>query len=269
MAFPIIPVIMAAAQIIGSIAQNRANKKAAERQNAANLDLAKYTFEQNQAAVDKQNAYNTPQMQMDRYNQAGLNPNLIYGQGSSGNQSGAPNFDTPSAIVPSPKVPIPDMLNMYQDFTMRQAQIDNIKAQTMNTNERTLTERFNAILRETQGKSAAFDLDTKDMLRPYSLTMKENAVRQQRIQFDKSLQEILNLRKDGLLKDLVGKQKSFDISTQETRRSLLSGELEAQRLRNMYSEMGVGQNDNFFIRLMSRFLSASQYGGQIFKPHRP
>lgn len=49
--------------------------------------------------IDKQNAYNTPAAQMQRFSDAGLNPNLIYGLGSNGNQpasgSVAPvDFDT-------------------------------------------------------------------------------------------------------------------------------------------------------------------------------
>lgn len=49
--------------------------------------------------IDKQNAYNTPAQQMQRFKDAGLNPNLVYGLGSSGDQpasgSIAPvDFDT-------------------------------------------------------------------------------------------------------------------------------------------------------------------------------
>lgn len=42
-----------------------------------------------------QNEYNTPLAQMQRYQQAGLNPNLIYGNGvsSAGNASGAPSYE--------------------------------------------------------------------------------------------------------------------------------------------------------------------------------
>lgn len=49
--------------------------------------------------IDKQNAYNTPANQMQRFAEAGLNPNLVYGLGNNGNQpasgSIAPvDFDT-------------------------------------------------------------------------------------------------------------------------------------------------------------------------------
>lgn len=47
-----------------------------------------------------QNEYNTPANQMKRFNDAGLNPNLIYGQGNPGNASGAPNFQVSAHTSP-------------------------------------------------------------------------------------------------------------------------------------------------------------------------
>lgn len=242
------------ASIIGGIIQNHANKKAAAKQNAANLELSKYTAEQNQASIDKQNAYNAPTNQLQRYTEAGLNPNLIYGSGaaSAGQQQSAAHMDTPSAIVPANRVPMLDAIGMYQDFQLKQASIDSLKAQTLNSNARTETERFNALLRESQGKTADFDLDTKDMLRPYSLQIKEQNVRQGRAQLDKTMQEISNLRKDQFLKELVAKQKQQDLSMFSGRRKLQDQSIRRGQLQNEYSEMGVGNNDNFFIRVLGR-----------------
>lgn len=54
-------------------------------------DLMKYQFDLNQLAVENQNRYNSPIAQMERLREAGLNPNLVYGNGVDGNQSSAPN----------------------------------------------------------------------------------------------------------------------------------------------------------------------------------
>lgn len=45
---------------------------------------------------DQMNAYNTPSAQMARYGAAGLNPNLIYGQGTPGNQPGPVPYSAPT-----------------------------------------------------------------------------------------------------------------------------------------------------------------------------
>lgn len=52
-------------------------------------DLMRYQAKLNQQAVDAQNQYNSPIEQMNRLRQAGLNPNLVYGNGVDGNQSNA------------------------------------------------------------------------------------------------------------------------------------------------------------------------------------
>ena len=57
-----------------------------ERENQANLDF-----------WNMQNAYNSPAAQMQRYQAAGLNPNLIYGQSNTADQvtaASSPNYQT-------------------------------------------------------------------------------------------------------------------------------------------------------------------------------
>lgn len=52
-------------------------------------------FSKNVQMWNMQNEYNSPLKQMERYQAAGLNPNLIYGNGvsSAGNASGAPEYE--------------------------------------------------------------------------------------------------------------------------------------------------------------------------------
>lgn len=49
--------------------------------------LAAWQNQLNTQYQDKQNEYNSPVNQMARYREAGLNPHLMYGQGTPGNQS--------------------------------------------------------------------------------------------------------------------------------------------------------------------------------------
>lgn len=62
------------------------NRSLASQQNEYNLEMWKMT-----------NEYNSPQAQMQRFKDAGLNPNLIYGQGNNGNASSAPQMVVPNA----------------------------------------------------------------------------------------------------------------------------------------------------------------------------
>lgn len=55
----------------------------------------------NQEAIDRQNEYNSPAAQMQRFKDAGLNPDLIYGQSNEGTQ-GMVSTDAPAVSGPSP-----------------------------------------------------------------------------------------------------------------------------------------------------------------------
>lgn len=53
--------------------------------------LMRYQAKLNQEAIDRQNVYNSPIEQVKRLREAGLNENLAFGNGVTGNQSSAPN----------------------------------------------------------------------------------------------------------------------------------------------------------------------------------
>lgn len=99
-------------------------------------ELATYQFGLEQQAVNQQNEYNNPQNQIQRLKDAGLNPALIYGSGSStasGNQTQLPRYNAPN-IQAAPKIDYLSMamqfLGAYNDFRVKDAQVNNIEANT-------------------------------------------------------------------------------------------------------------------------------------------
>lgn len=116
MPFPIAAAIMAGASIAGGLIQNSQNKKAATRKFKRDLKLMKY-----------QNEYNSPKEQMARFDEAGLNPNLVYSQGNAGNMSSVPQapMEEPAqwqAILPDA------VLKMQQAKLMEsQTSLNNIR----------------------------------------------------------------------------------------------------------------------------------------------
>lgn len=96
--------------------QNKFNQEQQERNNQFAREQAAKQFDYDQMAAstqnqynveawNMQNAYNTPAAQMQRYTEAGLNPNLMYSQGSSGNSSSAPDFITATQQAPTQSAP--------------------------------------------------------------------------------------------------------------------------------------------------------------------
>lgn len=83
MAAWIFPAAMAAGSFLGNVLSG---KSAADRQYHQNKKLAAFQNEANERYLQMQLEWDSPVNQMKRFRQAGLNPHLIYGQGSPGNQ---------------------------------------------------------------------------------------------------------------------------------------------------------------------------------------
>lgn len=119
MPFPIAAAISAGAGLFSSIFGNESDKKAHERDRQESID-----------DWNRNNEYNSPKAQMSRFKDAGLNPQLIYGQGTPGNASATPVSQQKSGN-PSFK---PDLAQIYGEaqrlqMNMQQMQqtVENLK----------------------------------------------------------------------------------------------------------------------------------------------
>lgn len=89
-------------QVGGSIASGIIGARGAKKQFKYQQQLQNEAFNYNTQMWNAQNEYNTPEAQMERYREAGLNPRLIYGNGasSSGNATTPPQYQPPEAPNP-------------------------------------------------------------------------------------------------------------------------------------------------------------------------
>lgn len=105
--------------------QRKANEQ--ERQFA----LGMYNRQRSDALADwqMQNEYNSPAAQMQRFKDAKLNPNLIYGQMSQGAtvRTSSPGNYSPRAPQVETSMFANSLMAMY-DLMLKQAQTDNLKA---------------------------------------------------------------------------------------------------------------------------------------------
>lgn len=126
--------VSAGGSLVGSIANGLFGGAQVRRQLEANKELAKYQFDLNREQWQAENEYNSPKAQMQRLKEAGLNPNLVYGNGSvSGNTTTAgPRFEAPKAGK-NDRWDFANMaaqaITMYQDMQQRQANVDLTRAQ--------------------------------------------------------------------------------------------------------------------------------------------
>lgn len=103
----------------------------ANQQEKSNLELARFQAEANERYLQQQLEYNSPANQMKRFQEAGLNPHLIYGQGSPGNQERPLTYPDVGQVDMRLLTSIIPLLNQTR---MTSAQVDATRANTARTN---------------------------------------------------------------------------------------------------------------------------------------
>lgn len=140
---------------IGGLVGGIANIGSTLLANRANRKLAEYSFEQQRKMIQEQNEYNSPKSQMARYEEAGLNPHMLYGAGqnAAGNQSSIAKYEAPTMQAPDVNMGINEALNMALNYRMstkelelRDAQIATQRAMASNYEEDALGKRINNAL---------------------------------------------------------------------------------------------------------------------------
>lgn len=143
--------IGAGAGIFDNIFNNKSNQRAYERDRADAL-----------SDWNRQNEYNSPKAQMARFKEAGLNPQLIYGQGTPGNASATPVSQQKSGN-PSFKSNLQDIygesIRLAQNMQQTQQTVENLK-----TNQELMQSNIELQnqMRDQRQKEFPFKLDKYD-----------------------------------------------------------------------------------------------------------
>lgn len=240
--------------------QNAYNEMAWNKQNAYNESL-----------WDRQNKYNSPMAQMERFKEAGLNPNLIYGQSNPGAPISAGQLDTakqpsgraPSGGRPSNWAPGPfphfDVMNGLLNglaFREKSAQIDNLREQNEVLRQETLLKAATTAsvaagtaLTGVNTKRASFDLDLAGDLRSTSIDAAKANLRKTSIESDLALHndQRAKVMQGATLRQMADQLKSNQSTrdSQELDRQLKEMDIKLRRL-------GIQPNDNMMFRILGR-----------------
>lgn len=128
----------AAGSFIGGLLSNRSQS----RTNQMNMNFQREMYARQRADAlsdwDRQNAYNSPIAQMDRFKAAGLNPNLIYGQMSNSPSVRSSSDGSSPGAKPADYGFIADVFNQFFMIQKMQADTNQIEALTRLARERAL-----------------------------------------------------------------------------------------------------------------------------------
>lgn len=192
--------------------QNRASRKFSKQ-------MYERQYNDNIKFWQMQNEYNSPQAQMQRFQQAGLNPNLIYGRGDSGN---AGQINTPDVQPVQNRVPdfssigragealSQGILERSQNYEIRQAQLDGLKLDNETKAITNVTKRFEQQitgikynrdqygweqnLHQTQADASRADLQQKYANLQYTLDENQRKAVMQSGNLKEQLQRIMTMQ---------------------------------------------------------------------------
>lgn len=181
-------IISGVGSLLGGIGSSAMNNKAVKDTNKANMEIAKYQAQWQQQENEKayqrslnmwnlQNEYNSPTQQMARIRAAGLNPNLVYGNGVAGNSSGsAPQYEPAKFNAPTMQayrgwnLGISDAISQFLAYRTVKAQVDNMEAQNSLIRQQTATEATKQANIAASTSRSEFDLNMAKELKDVSVS---------------------------------------------------------------------------------------------------
>lgn len=282
--------IAAGASILSSsgnmYAQGRMNRKTRK------WNEAMYDKQRGDALADwaMQNEYNSPQAQMQRYRDAGLNPALIYGQMNDG--AIVRSTDTPSWNPRAPQFdhdPGNDLMR-YFDIQLREANLDNLRAQqtvlmeeaalkaatTASTAQSTAKSKFEldmaGELKETSLQAAQANLDKTRAETKVVLEQNERAAAVNAYSLKEAAERIIKLRLEQANVRAQTTKNYEEVETIQKQRAELDQRIEQLKKDNQIKkldidlkEKGVQPTDNIIFRILGRLLEQNEKTGSSKK----
>lgn len=202
----------------------------ARNQRKSNMELARFQADANEKYLAQQNEYNTPRSQMARFQDAGLNPHLIYGQGTPGNQSSSLSY---------PEIRPTDYQSMFANIAplvnqsmMTQSQVQALDAKTRQTYAMTELNKLqakvlekNPLLDQNGFKAIIDSLKSSAEIKASESGIKQSEMFVQQAtaghQVNKIFQEVQNLEQRFKLGTLDAQLKAQVLTSKEFQNAIL------------------------------------------------
>lgn len=230
------------------------SKRNQKRQHRMNMELAKYEHDLNMEAWREQNEYNSPASQMQRFQDAGLNPYLIYGKGDNGNSTSVPQYnmrqEEASHFDPTYFGQAVDKgLQAWLSFSQFEEQKKNNATQRAKTQQETLTEVLKGLQAMRQ-----YGRDSWEDREAYKLGVSQAAIQFQNLQ--KTQQEIVESQNRVLTME---QEYSLRQELNPTKMLMLKEQLKQLQLTNnfaafensLYRDLGISPKQSLWQQLVT------------------
>lgn len=175
------------ATLLGSGGQAYAQGKMNKKTREWNEKMFQRQNETNEAYWHMQNAYNSPRAQMQRLQEAGLNPMLAYGNSGSGASGMAGDLSSgsaPSWHPDTPKFDVQSGIMAYNNFREQSVRIDNMQKQAELMDAEIANKNANTYSTLATGDDTLFTLHQKDRLKDISFDAAELSLRKTQTDID-------------------------------------------------------------------------------------
>lgn len=257
----------AVAGVLGNAISAGANQyndnKAIDKYNQGQLDLAKYVADRNEGFWNLQNEYNTPKKQMERYLEAGLNPNLIYGQISNGNASAVQAFNMPAQDRKQYKATVNAALglqlqNAAADTKVKEAQANRLNADADLIRSRQIGQDTENTLKGYLVGPARLKFEAiMDGADTYKEAITDKEIYRPMVDFAAVVKRNRLLETSALVAEYMYEHGSHKIQleAQQYLRDIRKYESHIKKNMSSWSDMGVNPNtDGFIIRQLGTIL---------------
>lgn len=186
---------------VGNYLAAKESKEAVREQNLTNIYLAKYQNDRNLDLWNKQNEYNLPSAQMQRLKDAGINPHMVYGNGTVANTAGSPaptkvpNIGSFTNYAPYVSGMASSVGTVF-DNLMKIAQIRKTNQETSNLNEYQNNMRQQGLNLKTENDLKMMSLAKTKAERAYWSQQFELDILQRKADLDLSGEKMRNLTQD-------------------------------------------------------------------------
>lgn len=141
--------------VVGGLASNIFNIAEQRRTNRQSMDFSREMWDkQGKRELDfwnLQNAYNDPSAQMKRLESAGLNPNLVYGNGATTESASLSPKSAGSASINPARLDLGSVMQQTLALSQMKSQIDKTKAETDAVKALTTNRVFDNEVRQNLG----------------------------------------------------------------------------------------------------------------------
>lgn len=274
----------AAAPVVGSLVNSFGQTETNRRNQEFALMMYNRQKNDNLAFWRMQNEYNSPQAQMARYQEAGLNPFLVYGQSNTASPISTPDVQTPVRRSPEWGNAISaaglSTLQQIYNLDIQQAQLDNLRAQNTVIHEDAALRRAQTFATTTSGERSKFGLEFESELRDVSADARREQLRQLRNSTDvllrrdereaiansstvrEAAQRIVNMQDQLLTNAMSRAHTSADISRVMSEKRRLDESVQALKKSNVLQDLdvelrkqGITSSDPLWSRIVGRVLA--------------